>query len=104
MATESGNGFYNLVPFSKHPYKYDNMSSFCLYSLYVILLMKLETVIVFLIYVQICGRGSEYEDDGIAESLKEEKKRKQREAVAEDLFNNARVHLNMPVHILIIYR
>ncbi|KAI7744529.1 hypothetical protein M8C21_016203 [Ambrosia artemisiifolia] len=55
MASESGNGFHNLVPFSKHPYK-----------------------------------GSEYEDEGVAESLKEEKQRKQREAVAEDLFNNAR--------------
>ncbi|XP_076954972.1 nibrin homolog [Bidens hawaiensis] len=55
MADKSGNGFHNLVPFSKHPYK-----------------------------------GSEYEDDGVAESLMEEKKRKQREAVAEDLFNNAR--------------
>ncbi|KAI3712742.1 hypothetical protein L1987_71307 [Smallanthus sonchifolius] len=39
MATESGNGFFNLVPFSKHPYK-----------------------------------GSEYENEGVAESLKEEKK------------------------------
>ncbi|XP_024973760.1 nijmegen breakage syndrome 1 protein isoform X3 [Cynara cardunculus var. scolymus] len=55
METESGNSFYNLVPFSKHPYK-----------------------------------GSEYENEGVAESLKEEKKRKQREAVAEDLFNNAK--------------
>ncbi|KAL8265990.1 hypothetical protein R6Q59_003334 [Mikania micrantha] len=55
MATESGNGFYNLVPFSKHPYK-----------------------------------GSEYENELVAESLKEEKKRKQRESVAEDLFNNAK--------------
>ncbi|KAJ0445597.1 putative transcription factor interactor and regulator FHA-SMAD family [Helianthus annuus] len=55
MATESGIGFHNLVPFSKHPYK-----------------------------------GSEYENEEVAESLKEEKKRKQREAVAEDLFNNAK--------------
>ncbi|KAI3665219.1 hypothetical protein L6452_43842 [Arctium lappa] len=55
MEIESGNSFYNLVPFSKHPYK-----------------------------------GSEYENEEVAESLKEEKKRKQREAVAEDLFNNAK--------------
>ncbi|XP_071702736.1 nibrin homolog [Rutidosis leptorrhynchoides] len=55
METESGNGFYNLVPFSKHPYK-----------------------------------GSEYDNEEVAESLKEEKKRKQREAIADDLFNKTK--------------
>ncbi|KAK9074846.1 hypothetical protein SSX86_003165 [Deinandra increscens subsp. villosa] len=55
MANESRNGFHDLVPFSRHPYK-----------------------------------GSEYENEGVAESLKEEKKRKQREAVAEDLFNKTK--------------
>ncbi|KAL7609086.1 hypothetical protein Lser_V15G12135 [Lactuca serriola] len=55
METQSGNSFYNLVPFSKNPYK-----------------------------------GSEYENEGVAESVKEEKKRKQSEAIADDLFNNAK--------------
>ncbi|GKD14492.1 nijmegen breakage syndrome 1 protein isoform X1 [Tanacetum coccineum] len=55
MATESGNDFHNLVPFSKHPYK-----------------------------------GSEYENEEIAQSVKEEKKRKQRENIAEDLFNKTK--------------
>ncbi|KAI3699240.1 hypothetical protein L2E82_43401 [Cichorium intybus] len=35
-------------------------------------------------------KGSEYENEGVAESLKEERKRKQTEAIAEDLFNNAK--------------
>nr|XP_043640191.1 nijmegen breakage syndrome 1 protein [Erigeron canadensis]XP_043640192.1 nijmegen breakage syndrome 1 protein [Erigeron canadensis]XP_043640193.1 nijmegen breakage syndrome 1 protein [Erigeron canadensis] len=35
-------------------------------------------------------KGSEYENEEVAESLKEEKKRKQREAVAEDLFNKTK--------------
>ncbi|PWA59004.1 nijmegen breakage syndrome 1 [Artemisia annua] len=55
MATESGNDFHNLVPFSKHPYK-----------------------------------GSEYDNEEIAQSVKEEKKRKQRENIAEDLFNKTK--------------
>lgn len=43
------------------------------------------------LYTEICGRGSEYENEGVAESVKEEKKRKQSEAIADDLFNNAKV-------------
>ncbi|GKC02808.1 hypothetical protein Tco_0994418 [Tanacetum coccineum] len=38
-------------------------------------------------------KGSEYENEEIAQSMKEEKKRKQRENIAEDLFNKTKVHL-----------
>lgn len=37
------------------------------------------------------ARESNYETEEMVESVKEEKKRKQLEAIAEDLFNNERV-------------
>lgn len=37
------------------------------------------------------GRESEYKNEDVAESIKEEKKRKQMEAIAEDLFNSEKV-------------
>ncbi|KAK1361878.1 nijmegen breakage syndrome 1 protein [Heracleum sosnowskyi] len=53
MEMQSGNSFYNLIPFAKNPYK-----------------------------------DSDYGNEEVAESIKEEKRRKQMEAVADDLFNN----------------
>ena len=43
-------------------------------------------------------RDSDYGNDEMAESVKEEKRRKQMEAVAEDLFNNERVSLILLPH------
>lgn len=37
------------------------------------------------------GRESDFKDENVAESIKEEKKRKQMEAIAEDLFNSEKV-------------
>ncbi|KAJ9564733.1 hypothetical protein OSB04_000699 [Centaurea solstitialis] len=75
METESGNSFYNLVPFSKHPYKYDDIFlASCFYF------SKSQRIFVvnFHMYIdiQLCDRGSEYDNEEVAESLKEEKKRK----------------------------
>lgn len=36
-------------------------------------------------------RDSDYGNEDVAESIKEEKKRKQMEAIADDLFNNEKV-------------
>lgn len=38
-------------------------------------------------------RESDYNNEEVVESIKEEKKRKQMEARAEDLFNDEKVHM-----------
>lgn len=94
--TPSGNSFNSLVPFSKFPYKCErhcqpfSVLCWCLCS----------SSKGFLSSV-LCYRDSDYGNEEVAESVKEEKRRKQLEAIAEDLFNSERVC--SPVNIMIVF-
>lgn len=50
-----------------------------------------KTIYIYINACYIFVRESDYGNEDVAESVKEEKKRKQMEAIADDLFNNEKV-------------
>lgn len=50
-----------------------------------------KTIYIYINACYIFVRESDYGNEDVAESVKEEKKRKQIEAIADDLFNNEKV-------------
>lgn len=90
MNTPSGNSFNNLIPFAKYPYKYDSFSQQCLHIIVICFTVFWIPSSNFLISF----RESEFGTEEIAESVKEEKMRKQMEAIAEDLFKYEKVRMH----------
>jgi nijmegen breakage syndrome protein 1 len=81
----SGNSFKDLVPFAREPYRQE------LERLPVnferSLIVRHETSMSLFSFC----RESDYERGTLTDFMREEKQRKQMEAIADDLFNNAKV-------------
>lgn len=83
--TVSGNSFKDLVPFAREPYRQERKG--LLVNFERLLMVRHETSMSLFSFC----RESDYERGTLNDFMREEKQRKQMEAIADDLFNNAKV-------------
>jgi len=82
----SGNSFKDLVPFAREPYRQE-LKRFPVNFERLLIIIRHETSMSLFSFC----RESDYERGTLTDFMREEKQRKQMEAIADDLFNNAKV-------------